>query len=52
MEVGHVAHTLILRLTFPLAQIFYPQAFDLENNEGKLGLINSAPYLCCAFACW
>ncbi|KAH7112931.1 hypothetical protein B0J11DRAFT_183760 [Dendryphion nanum] len=34
------------------AQVFYPQALGIQGNHGLLGLVNSAPYLCCAFACW
>ncbi|PVI05411.1 hypothetical protein DM02DRAFT_725112 [Periconia macrospinosa] len=34
------------------AQIYYTPALKLENKDGLLGLVNSAPYLCCAFTCW
>lgn len=40
------------------AQIFYKEAFgiedtDSERNSWLVGLVNSAPYLCCAFiGCW
>lgn len=38
------------------AQVFYKRAFNLldsKNDPGILGLINSAPYLCCAvLGCW
>ncbi|KAN0113029.1 hexose transporter [Hyaloscypha variabilis] len=40
------------------AQIFYSQQFNISNKNSSrdswlLGLVNSAPYLCCAFiGCW
>ncbi|KAF2014555.1 hypothetical protein BU24DRAFT_371260 [Aaosphaeria arxii CBS 175.79] len=34
------------------AQVFYKEALGLDGKEGLLGLVNGAPYLCCAFACW
>nr|BBI16191.1 hypothetical polyol transporter [Ramalina conduplicans] len=37
------------------AQIFYVQAFGINgtNNAGLVGLVNAAPYLCCAvIGCW
>ena len=38
-------------------QIFYSKQFGIDGNNSKdawlLGLVNSAPYLCCAFfGCW
>ncbi|KAF2715807.1 hypothetical protein K504DRAFT_478840 [Pleomassaria siparia CBS 279.74] len=34
------------------AQIYYIDALGLRGRDGLLGLVNSAPYLCCAFSCW
>ncbi|KAF2634027.1 hypothetical protein P280DRAFT_554874 [Massarina eburnea CBS 473.64] len=34
------------------AQIYYTDALGLRGHDGWLGLVNSAPYLCCAFSCW
>lgn len=38
------------------AQVFYKRAFNLNdtvNDPGILGLVNAAPYLCCAvLGCW
>ncbi|KAF2175792.1 MFS sugar transporter [Zopfia rhizophila CBS 207.26] len=34
------------------AQIYYKHAFHLKNDDWSLGLVASAPYLCCAFSCW
>jgi MFS family permease len=39
------------------AQLFYSQDFGIGGNDSRstwlLGLVNSAPYLCCAFiGCW
>ena len=35
------------------AQIFYKNAYGKANDPGVLGLINAAPYLCCAvLGCW
>ncbi|KAF2655619.1 hypothetical protein K491DRAFT_412594 [Lophiostoma macrostomum CBS 122681] len=34
------------------AQVFYIDALGLRGRDGLLGLVNSAPYLCCAFSCW
>ncbi|MCH0629979.1 sugar porter family MFS transporter [Kocuria palustris] len=39
------------------ATLFYPQAFGLPRLFGKdadlvEGLVNGAPYVCCAIACW
>ncbi|KAF2797483.1 hypothetical protein K505DRAFT_235427 [Melanomma pulvis-pyrius CBS 109.77] len=34
------------------AQIYYTDALGLRGKDGLLGLVNSAPYLCCAFSCW
>lgn len=40
--------------TYPqaLAQIYYEKALNIHGSPEILGLVNSAPYLCCAFACW
>jgi MFS family permease len=35
-----------------LAQVYYIDALGLRGRDGLLGLVNSAPYLCCAFSCW
>lgn len=34
------------------AQVYYTDALGLRGKDGWLGLVNSAPYLCCAFSCW
>ncbi|KAJ9645677.1 hypothetical protein H2201_007506 [Coniosporium apollinis] len=34
------------------AQIFYVNAYGIGDSDGKVGLVNSAPYLCCALSCW
>lgn len=37
------------------ATLFYPKVFgitEMENPDLMEGLINGAPYLCCAIACW
>lgn len=34
------------------AQIYYTHAFGIFNKDGWVGLVNSAPYLCCTFSCW
>ncbi|KAK3215883.1 hypothetical protein GRF29_8g1427028 [Pseudopithomyces chartarum] len=34
------------------AQIYYIDALGLTGYDGWIGLVNSAPYLCCAFSCW
>lgn len=37
------------------ATLFYPKAFgitEMENADLMEGLVNGAPYLCCAVACW
>ncbi|KAF2834977.1 sugar transporter family protein [Patellaria atrata CBS 101060] len=34
------------------AQIFYQKALGIEGRVGLIGLVNSAPYLCCAISCW
>lgn len=37
------------------ATLFYPKAFgitDMKNADLIEGLVNGAPYLCCAMACW
>lgn len=35
------------------AQILYPTQFGIANSPNKIGLVNSAPYLCCAvLGCW
>ncbi|CUS11763.1 unnamed protein product [Tuber aestivum] len=36
-----------------LANTFYQKAFDIADNRWLYGLVNSAPYLCCAVVgCW
>ncbi|KAF2265060.1 hypothetical protein CC78DRAFT_532691 [Lojkania enalia] len=34
------------------AQVYYTEALELTGKDGWIGLVNSAPYLCCAFSCW
>jgi hypothetical protein len=34
------------------AQVFYPYALGIHGKDGLIGLVNSAPYLCCALSCW
>ncbi|KAF2108423.1 hypothetical protein BDV96DRAFT_587778 [Lophiotrema nucula] len=34
------------------AQIYYREALGITGKDGWIGLVNSAPYLCCAFSCW
>lgn len=35
------------------AQILYPQQFGIADDPIKIGIVNSAPYLCCAvIGCW
>ncbi|KAJ4352206.1 uncharacterized protein N0V89_007553 [Didymosphaeria variabile] len=34
------------------AQVYYREALGLMDSPGWLGLVNSAPYMCCAFSCW
>lgn len=34
------------------AQVFYPDALGINGKDGLIGLVNSAPYLCCALSCW
>ncbi|KAF9732672.1 hypothetical protein PMIN06_002873 [Paraphaeosphaeria minitans] len=34
------------------AQVYYREALGLMDAPGWLGLVNSAPYMCCAFSCW
>lgn len=35
------------------AQILYPSQFGIADSPNKIGLVNSAPYLCCAvIGCW
>ncbi|KAF8591747.1 hypothetical protein K439DRAFT_1650648 [Ramaria rubella] len=35
------------------AQLYYPLQFGINDNHWLIGLLNSAPYLCCAlFSCW
>lgn len=34
------------------AQIYYTRALNIDAHSGLIGLVNSAPYLCCAFSCW
>ncbi|KAH6629572.1 hypothetical protein C7974DRAFT_359430 [Boeremia exigua] len=33
------------------AQIYFKKTLGMENNANLLGLVNGAPYLCCALAC-
>lgn len=36
-----------------LAQLYYVYAFEIDGKSGLKGLVNSAPYLCCAvIGCW
>ncbi|RPA97746.1 hypothetical protein L873DRAFT_1689777 [Choiromyces venosus 120613-1] len=38
---------------FPFPNTFYKKAFKITDNEWIYGLVNSAPYLCCAIiGCW
>ncbi|KAF2492702.1 putative MFS myo-inositol transporter [Lophium mytilinum] len=34
------------------AQIYYQKAFGISGKDGWIGLLNGAPYLCCALSCW
>ncbi|KAM0794140.1 hypothetical protein BDR22DRAFT_717331 [Usnea florida] len=33
-------------------QTFYIDAFGITGNQSLIGLVASAPYLCCIFSCW
>lgn len=53
MEVCHVSTAWPSIYSHPeSAQVYYQDALGIKGKDGWVGLVNGAPYLCCAFSCW